>query len=67
VEHPVDLSLEQLKAFTQHFWIPGWSGVAKWGGVSMQSIVDLVAPRPEAKWASSTRSAKKPKRRQPAG
>jgi hypothetical protein len=73
VEHPVDLSLEQLKALphheqiTQHFCIQGWSGVAKRGGVSMQSIVDLVEPRPEARWASSTRSAKKPKRRQPAG
>jgi Oxidoreductase molybdopterin binding domain len=50
----VDLSLEQLKALphheqiTQHFCIQGWSGVAKWGGVSMQSIVDLVAPRSEA-------------------
>jgi hypothetical protein len=28
----------------------GWSGVAKWGGVSMQTIMDLVRPRPEAKW-----------------
>ena len=35
---------------TQHFCIQGWSGVAKWGGVSMQTIVDLVAPEPEAKW-----------------
>ena len=30
---------------TQHFCIQGWSGVAKWGGVSMQTIVDLVKPR----------------------
>ena len=35
---------------TQHFCIQGWSGVAKWGGVSMQTILDLVQPRPEAKW-----------------
>jgi methionine sulfoxide reductase catalytic subunit len=35
---------------TQHFCIQGWSGVARWGGVSMQTIVDLVEPKPEAKW-----------------
>ena len=56
VANPVDLSLEDLRALpyheqiTQHFCIQGWSGVAKWGGVSMQTILDLVKPRPEAKW-----------------
>ncbi len=56
VDNPVDLDLAQLRAFphheqiTQHFCIQGWSGVAKWGGVSMQTIVDLVKPHPEAKW-----------------
>jgi DMSO/TMAO reductase YedYZ molybdopterin-dependent catalytic subunit len=35
---------------TQHFCIQGWSGVAKWGGVSMQTVMDLVRPAPEAKW-----------------
>jgi methionine sulfoxide reductase catalytic subunit len=56
VENPVELDLTQLRAMphheqiTQHFCIQGWSGVAKWGGVSMQTIVDLVRPRPEAKW-----------------
>ena len=56
VANPVDLDLAQLRALphheqiTQHFCIQGWSGVAKWGGVSMQTIVDLVKPRPEAKW-----------------
>lgn len=56
VEHPVDLSLDELRALayheqiTQHFCIQGWSGVAKWGGVSMQTILDLVRPLPEAKW-----------------
>lgn len=56
VENPVSLSLEQLRALpyheqiTQHFCIQGWSGVAKWGGVSMQTILDLVKPKPEAKW-----------------
>jgi DMSO/TMAO reductase YedYZ molybdopterin-dependent catalytic subunit/thiosulfate reductase cytochrome b subunit len=56
VDHPVDLSLVRLRALphqeqiTQHFCIQGWSGVAKWGGVSMQTIMDLVKPQPEAKW-----------------
>jgi methionine sulfoxide reductase catalytic subunit len=56
VEHPAELGLDQLRALphheqiTQHFCIQGWSGVAKWGGVSMQTIVELVKPRPEASW-----------------
>lgn len=56
VENPVELSLDQLRALpnheqiTQHFCIQGWSGVAKWGGVSMQSILDVAKPKPEAKW-----------------
>ncbi len=56
VENPVELDLEQLRALphheqiTQHFCIQGWSGIAKWGGVSMQTILDLVQPLPEAKW-----------------
>ena len=50
VDNPVDLTSTQLRALphheqiTQHFCIQGWSGVAKWGGVSMQTIMDLVQP-----------------------
>jgi sulfoxide reductase catalytic subunit YedY len=56
VNNPVELDLAQLRALphheqiTQHFCIQGWSGVAKWGGVSMQTIVDLVRPRSEVRW-----------------
>jgi hypothetical protein len=56
VDNPVNLSLAELRALpyheqiTQHFCIQGWSGVAKWGGVSMRTILDIVKPRPEAKW-----------------
>ncbi|MBS9533898.1 molybdopterin-dependent oxidoreductase [Mycobacterium sp. M1] len=56
VEHPVSFTLDELKALpyheqiTQHFCIQGWSGVAKWGGVSMQTILDIVKPLPTAKW-----------------
>jgi DMSO/TMAO reductase YedYZ molybdopterin-dependent catalytic subunit/thiosulfate reductase cytochrome b subunit len=56
IENPVELDLVQLRALprheqiTQHFCIQGWSGIAKWGGVSMQTIVELVKPRAEARW-----------------
>ncbi|AEF35890.1 MULTISPECIES: molybdopterin-dependent oxidoreductase [Mycobacteriaceae] len=56
VEHPRDFSLDELKALpyheqiTQHFCIQGWSGVAKWGGVAMKTVLDIVSPLPEAKW-----------------
>ena len=56
VAHPVDLSLDDLKQLptheqiTQHFCIQGWSGIAKWGGVSMSTLLDLVTPDPDAEW-----------------
>lgn len=56
VANPVELSLDDLRGLahheqiTQHFCIQGWSGVAKWGGVCMSTIVDLVRPEPEARW-----------------
>ena len=56
VDNPVELDLAQLRAMpyheqiTQHFCIQGWSGVAKWGGVSMSTILDLVRPQPEVRW-----------------
>ena len=43
-------ALPHHEQITQHFCIQGWSGIAKWGGVSMQTILDLVQPAPEAKW-----------------
>ena len=56
VARPVQLSLEDLRALrhheqiTQHFCIQGWSGIAKWGGVSMSTILDVVQPLPQARW-----------------
>jgi DMSO/TMAO reductase YedYZ molybdopterin-dependent catalytic subunit/thiosulfate reductase cytochrome b subunit len=56
VDNPAELSLDDLRALpyheqtTQHFCIQGWSGVAKWGGVSMSAVLDLVKPQPEARW-----------------
>ena len=67
VEHPVELSLAELRALpyheqiTQHFCIQGWSGVAKWGGVSMQTIMDMVKPAARGEMGGrSTPSAKGP-------
>jgi DMSO/TMAO reductase YedYZ molybdopterin-dependent catalytic subunit len=57
VEHPMTLSFAELKAMpkqeqiTEHFCIQGWSGVAKWGGVPMRHILDLVKPKPQARYA----------------
>ena len=50
VEKPAEFSYAELKAMpkqeqiTTHFCIQGWSGVAKWGGVPMRHILDLVRP-----------------------
>jgi DMSO/TMAO reductase YedYZ molybdopterin-dependent catalytic subunit/thiosulfate reductase cytochrome b subunit len=58
VANPVELDLATLRALphheqiTQHFCIQGWSGVAHWGGVSMQTIMDLVRPDPTARWVA---------------
>ena len=57
VEKPQEFSLNDLKAMTKqeqitnHFCIQGWSGVAKWGGVPMMHIMDLVKPMPQAQYA----------------
>jgi methionine sulfoxide reductase catalytic subunit len=56
IDAPVELTLTELRALphheqiTQHFCIQGWSGIAKWSGVSMQTILELVHPTPEARW-----------------
>jgi len=57
VENPAQYSYDDIKAMpkqeqiTTHFCIQGWSGVAKWGGVPTRHILDLVKPRPEARYA----------------
>lgn len=57
VENPVELAFAKLKAMpkqeqiTTHFGIQGWSGVAKWGGVPVRDILDLVKPTAEARYA----------------
>jgi len=54
VENPREFSLAELKSMpkqdqiTTHFCIQGWSGVAKWSGVPMPHILDLVRPTADA-------------------
>lgn len=56
VDNPKTFSLAEIKAMdeqeqiTTHFCIQGWTGVAKWGGVPMRHILDIVKPRPEARY-----------------
>jgi sulfoxide reductase catalytic subunit YedY len=56
VENPVNLTYNELHALpkheniTQHYCIQGWSGVAKWGGVRMSDILEVVRPLPSARW-----------------
>ncbi|HVW10473.1 MAG TPA: molybdopterin-dependent oxidoreductase [Bryobacteraceae bacterium] len=55
VANPVELSLADLERLgevehvTMHHCIQGWSGIAKWGGIPMQKIIELVQPRQEAR------------------
>ena len=57
VENPKTFSYAELKAMpkqeqiTEHFCIQGWSGVAKWGGVPMRHILDIVKPTADARYA----------------
>src|SRR5262252_7002588 len=57
VANPKVFSFAELKAMpkqeqvTEHFCIQGWSGVARWGGVPMRHILDLVKPTPDARYA----------------
>jgi len=55
VEHPVSLSLSDLRGLgeseqiTKHNCIQGWTATAEWGGVPLARILELVQPTPEAK------------------
>ena len=55
VEKPVELSLADLQKLgeteqiTMHHCIQGWSGIAKWSGIPMKALIELVQPKPEAR------------------
>jgi sulfoxide reductase catalytic subunit YedY len=50
VENSVELSFDDIKALgksqftTMHHCIQGWSGIATWGGVPMNKLIELVRP-----------------------
>lgn len=56
VARPCVLSFAEIKAMDkqvqvcEHFCIQGWSGVAKWGGVPMRRLIELVEPLPAARY-----------------
>lgn len=56
VEKPLEITYAELKAIpkreqiTAHYCIQGWSGVAKWAGVPMTHILELVRPLSQAKY-----------------
>jgi DMSO/TMAO reductase YedYZ molybdopterin-dependent catalytic subunit/thiosulfate reductase cytochrome b subunit len=55
VEKPIELSLADLEQLgvaehiSMHNCIQGWSGIAKWGGVPMEKLIELVRPKSAAK------------------
>ncbi len=55
VDNPLELSLADLERIgevehiTMHHCIQGWSGIAKWGGIPMKTLIDMARPKPEAK------------------
>jgi DMSO/TMAO reductase YedYZ molybdopterin-dependent catalytic subunit len=56
VEHPRWFTLDDLKAMdkteqiVRHNCIQGWTGIAEWGGVSLQSVVEACHPLANARY-----------------
>lgn len=56
VEKPASFSLEQLRnmpgrtQITRHDCVEGWSTIAKWTGVPLNQILDVVRPTPSARF-----------------
>jgi len=55
VENPIELSLADIERLgrteyiTMHHCIQGWTGIAKWGGIPMRTLIELVRPKSTAK------------------
>ncbi len=55
VENPVELSISDIERLghfediTMHHCIQGWTGIAKWGGLPVKRLIELVRPKPEAR------------------
>jgi DMSO/TMAO reductase YedYZ molybdopterin-dependent catalytic subunit len=56
VESPTELSLPQLRSMrsrtqiTRHDCVEGWSAIGKWTGVPLSEILQMVRPRPTARY-----------------
>jgi DMSO/TMAO reductase YedYZ molybdopterin-dependent catalytic subunit/thiosulfate reductase cytochrome b subunit len=56
VEHPHEFSLEDLRRLPKHAHtamhncIQGWTGIALWGGVRVQDLLQLCRPKSQAQW-----------------
>ena len=58
VENQAEFALSDLQRLgkvehiTMHHCIQGWTGIAKWGGIPMRAIIELVRPLPPARVAA---------------
>ena len=56
VEQPASLTLAQLRALpsrtqiTRHDCVEGWSAIAKWKGARLAALLEMVRPKPEARF-----------------
>ncbi len=56
VGNPASLSLAALRALpsrtqiTRHDCVEGWSAIGKWKGAKLSALLDMVQPRPEARF-----------------
>ncbi|MBA3562610.1 MAG: molybdopterin-dependent oxidoreductase [Gammaproteobacteria bacterium] len=56
VEHPMSLSLDELRALpsrtqiTRHDCVEGWSVIGKWKGARLSALLDRVQPLPAARY-----------------
>ncbi|HJV84170.1 MAG TPA: molybdopterin-binding protein [Noviherbaspirillum sp.] len=57
VEHPLQLSLADLRAMpkrtqiTRHDCVEGWSAIGKWTGVPLGRVLEMARPRPNVRYA----------------
>ncbi len=60
VNQPMELSIADLQALPQkdmvirHVCVEGWAAIVQWGGVQMQTLAQLVQPKPEARYVFFT-------------
>jgi DMSO/TMAO reductase YedYZ molybdopterin-dependent catalytic subunit len=56
VERPMKISLAELRGMpsrtqiTRHDCVEGWSAIAKWKGAKLSALLDVVRPKPDARF-----------------